>query len=87
MLRRMVAQAVEIPRPHEAIRHYLFLSEELIAKRNRGSYAEAARILAHVGQLYHNLGEQAAWVELIDGLRHTYTRLTAFQDELRRAGL
>jgi hypothetical protein len=86
-LRRQVAQAVEETRPHEAIRQYLLLVEDLIGHRSRGGYAEAARFLQQVRKLYERLGEREAWSRLISGLRQEYRRLSALQDELRRAGL
>jgi uncharacterized Zn finger protein len=82
-----VAQAVEIPRPREAIRQYLLLAEGLIEQRSRGSYAEAARLLQQVRKLYHGLGEEDRWQQIISGFRQEYRRLPAFIDELRRAGL
>jgi hypothetical protein len=87
MLRQRVAQAVEIPRPHEAIRQYLLLVDELISQRSRGSYAEATRLLGLVRRLYHGLGEEKRWQEVISGLRLECRRLPAFLDELQRAGL
>ena len=86
-LRQQVAQAVETPRPREAIRQYLLLAEDLIAQRARGSYAEAARFLQQIRKLYLGLGEIEAWNRLISDLRQEYRRLPALQDELRRAGL
>lgn len=87
LLRRQVAQAVEIPRPREAIRHYMLLAEELIDQRSRGSYAEAARFLSQIRKLYNVLGEHDNWNRLILGLRQEHRRLPALQDEFRRAGL
>ncbi len=87
ILRRQVAQAVEIPRPHEAIRQYLLLAEDLIEHRTRGSYAEAARLLQQIRKLYRGLGEEDRWQQILSGLRQEYRRLPAFMDELRRAGL
>lgn len=87
VLRQRVAQAVEIPRPHEAIRQYLLLAGELIDQRSRGSYAEAARLLVLVRKLYRGLGEEKRWQEVISGLRQECRRLPAFLDELQRAGI
>jgi hypothetical protein len=87
ILRRQVAQAVEVPRPHEAIRQYLLLAEDLIEHRSRGSYAEAARLLQQIRKLYRGLGEEERWQQILSGLRQEYRRLPAFMDELRRAGL
>jgi hypothetical protein len=87
ILRRQVAQAVEAPRPHEAIRQYLLLAEDLIEHRSRGSYAEAARLLQQIRKLYRGLGEEDRWQQILTGLRQEYRRLPAFMDELRRAGI
>lgn len=87
VLRRQVAEAVEIPRPREAIRQYLLLTEELIRQRNRGSYAEAAGLLLRVRKLYRGLGEEERWRQILQGLLQNYSRLPAFIDELHRAGL
>ncbi len=87
VLRRQVAEAVEVPRPREAIRQYLLLAEGLIEQRTRGSYAEAARLLQQVRKLYQGLGEQERWQQIIHNLRQEYHRLPAFMDELSRAGL
>jgi hypothetical protein len=87
VLRRQVAEAVELPRPREAIRQYLLLAEELIRQRNRGSYAEAARLLLQVRKLYRGLGEEERWRQILQGLQQEYSRLPAFIDEMRRAGI
>jgi hypothetical protein len=87
VLRRQVAQAVEVPRPHEAIRQYQLLAEELIRQRSRGSYAEAARLLLQVRKLYHGLGEEERWQQIFQAIRQDYRRLPALMDELHRAGL
>lgn len=87
VLRRQVGKAIEATRPREAIRQYLLLAEELIGQRNRGSYAEAARIMQDVRKLYQSLGEENRSDQLIRGLRQEYRRLPALLDEMRRAGL
>jgi hypothetical protein len=87
VLRRQVAQAVELPRPREAIRQYLLLAEELIEQRNRGSYADAARLLQRVHKLYQGLGEGERGQQILANLRQEYRRLPAFIDEMKRAGL
>lgn len=87
LLRRQVAQAVEIPRPHEAIRQYLLLAEDLIRQRSRGSYADAARLLQQVRKLYHGLGDDERWQQILQSMRHGYRRMPALIDEMKRAGL
>lgn len=87
LLRRQVAQAVEAPRPREAIRQYLLLAEELIEQRNRGSYAEAALLLQRVRRLYRSLGEEDHSDQIIQGLRSEYQSFPLLIEEMRRAGL
>jgi hypothetical protein len=87
VLRRQVAEAVEIPRPHEAIRQYLLLSEALIEQRGRGNYAEATRLLQQVQKLLLGLGETERWKQTISTLRENYRRMPALLDEMQRAGL
>ena len=86
-LRRQVAQAVESPRPREAIRQYLLLVNQLIDQRTRGSYAEAAQLLQQVRALYQQLDEEDDWNQLIQGLKQEYQHLPALVDEMRHAGL
>ncbi|HEX9018517.1 MAG TPA: SWIM zinc finger family protein [Anaerolineaceae bacterium] len=86
-LRRQVAQAVETPRPREAIRQYLLLVDQLIEQRTRGSFAEAAHLLLQVHALNEGLGEEDDWNQLIGGLKQEYQHLPALMDELRRVGL
>lgn len=86
-LRRQVARAVEVSRPHEAIRQYLLLAQDLINQRSRGSYAEAAILLQRIRDLYRGLGEENRSDMIIQSLRSEYKRLPAFLDEIRRAGL
>ncbi|MBE0695383.1 MAG: hypothetical protein IH586_00510, partial [Anaerolineaceae bacterium] len=86
-LRRQVAQAVEIPRPRDAIRQYLLLAEDLIEQRSRGSYAEAAMLLQRIRRIYQNLGEEDRSNTIMESLRSEYQRIPALLDEMRRAGL
>jgi len=82
-----VAQAAEESRPREAIRIYVERAEQLIAARGRGNYAEAAKYLSRVRDLYHRLGESEAWEAFIADLREQNRRLRALKDELNKAGL
>ncbi len=82
-----VAQAAEESRPREAIRIYVERAEQLIAARGRGNYAEAARYLCRVRDLYHRLDEPKTWETFIAGLREQNRRLRALKDELNKAGL
>jgi len=82
-----VAQVAEESRPRAAIRIYVEWTERLIAARGRGNYAEAARYLVRVRDLYHRLGEEETWHTLIAGLREQNRQLRALQDELNKVGL
>ena len=82
-----VAQAAEGGRPRAAIRLYLEAVERLIAARGRGNYAEAARYLCRVRDLYHCLDEPKTWKTFIADLREQNRRLPALKDELNKAGL
>jgi len=82
-----VAQAAEESRPREAIRIYVERAEQLIAARGRGNYAEAARYLCRVRDLYHRLDEPKTWEDFIADLREQNRRLRALKDELNKAGL
>jgi len=82
-----VAQAAEESRPREAIRIYVERAEQLIAARGRGNYAEAAKYLCRVRDLYHRLDEPKTWETFIADLREQNRRLRALKDELNKAGL
>ncbi len=82
-----VAQAAEESRPRKAIRIYVERAEQLIAARGRGNYAEAARYLCRVRDLYHRLDEPKTWEDFIADLREQNRRLRAMKDELTKAGL
>lgn len=82
-----VARAAAEPRPHAAIDIYLKNARQLIAQRNRTSYAAAADRLAAVRDLYRKLGEEEGWRQLIANLRQEHRTLRALQDELNKAGL
>jgi uncharacterized Zn finger protein len=83
----MVAEKTRHDMPERALPVYLKHVRKHIDQRNRGSYAEAARMLWDVHALYEQLGDEESWVTLIDGLREEFRRLPAFQDELNKAGL
>lgn len=87
VLRQQVALAMEVPRPHDAVRQYLLLAQGLIGQRNRGSYAEAAALLQRIRSIYQGLGEESRSDSIIQSLRSEYRRLPALLDEMRRAGL
>ncbi|MBN1313368.1 MAG: SWIM zinc finger family protein [Anaerolineae bacterium] len=82
-----VAEASRSARPRKAIPVYIKYAQKGIAGRSRQTYAEAARYLAVVKQLYEKIGDMSAWNSLIAGIREEFKRLPALQDELRKAGL
>jgi catechol 2,3-dioxygenase-like lactoylglutathione lyase family enzyme len=82
-----VASAAEETRPHEAIELYRQQAERLIAQRGRQKYQEACTYLAKMRALYETLGEHAAWMDYIAGLREQNRNLRALKEELARAGL
>jgi hypothetical protein len=86
-LRIQVARAAEKELPRAAIDIYVRHSEKLIEMRGRSNYAEAAKYLCRVRDLYRRLGEPEAWDTLLSDLRARNRRLQAFKDELNKAGL
>ncbi len=82
-----VAQAAEPDHPRAALEIYRQRAERAIAARGRANYQTAAGHLLRVRDLYHRLGEDAAWETYIAHLRQEHQRLPALQDELNKAGL
>ena len=82
-----VAQAAEPDHPRAALEIYRRRAERAIAARGRGSYQIATSHLLRVRDLYHRLGEDAAWEAYIAHLRQEHQRLRALQDELNKAEL
>ncbi len=82
-----VARAVAETRPHAALEIYRQQVERLIDGRNRGSYGEAARLLAQMRGIYTKLGESEAWSSYIEELRERYRSLRALKEELAAAGI
>lgn len=86
-LRIQVARAAERERPQAAVDLYMQQVEQLVEARGRRNYAEAAKYLCRIRDLYQRLGELETWKTLYDDLRTRHRRLQAFQDELEKAGL
>jgi uncharacterized Zn finger protein len=82
-----VAQASRRVLPEKAIPVYVKYAREQINQRSRKNYAMAASYLAVVRELYTQLNNEAAWIELIAGIRAEFRNLPALQDELREARL
>jgi transcriptional regulator with XRE-family HTH domain len=83
----IVAQATEKQRPRRASDYYLRQVQSLADQRGRKNYAEAARYLLKVRQIYQDLGEPMAWAAILADIRERNDNLPAFQDELNKAGL
>lgn len=82
-----VAQKTRQASPERAIPIYMEAARDLINRRNRGSYAQAAELLVEVREMYRRMGDLPGWEELIAGLRAHLKSLRALQDELNKAGL
>lgn len=85
-LEQQVAKAAEKSRPEPAIQLYMNQIKDLIDRRGRDNYAEAAHYLKVVRGLYKRLGKQEDWQSLLTSLRQENRTLPAFQDELKKAG-
>ncbi len=83
----IVAQATEKQRPRRASEYYLRRVQGLADRRGRKNYAEAARYLLKVRQIYQDLGEPRVWAGILADIRERNDNLPAFQDELKKAGL
>lgn len=83
----IVAQATEKQRPRRASDYYLRQVQSLADQRGRKNYAEAARYLLKVRQIYQDLGEPRVWAGILADIRERNDNLPAFQDELNKAGL
>jgi uncharacterized Zn finger protein len=82
-----VAERSRHTRPQKAIPVYVDYARREINARNRNHYAQAARYLAVVRELYRQLGDEDAWRGLIGGIRGEFRQLPALQDELNKAAL
>jgi uncharacterized Zn finger protein len=82
-----VAKAAESEHPREAIKLYQGMAEEAVAVKQRKSYAYAASLLHHVGELYERVGDSTGWTKYYGAFKNRYAHLPALQDELRKAGL
>ncbi len=82
-----VARAAETSHPQAAIEIYCQRVERFIAVRGRANYHEAAAILQHVKELYHQRSTHTEWDRLLTELRQRHARLPALMDELDKAGL
>ncbi|MED1747031.1 MULTISPECIES: SWIM zinc finger family protein [Brevibacillus] len=58
-----------------------------IGSRNRSGYREAAKLLKKVRASYQKADQLDVWERFIQGLATKYSRLRAFQEELKRGNL
>lgn len=66
-----------LPLYHHAVEH-------LIMEKKRDSYKMAVRHLKKMDVLYRKLKQQERWMQYMAGLRKRYSRLRAFQEELKK---
>jgi len=74
-------------RPALAIPIYIKYARAEIDLRSRKDYAQAAKLLREVREMYRQMNKSAGWQRLIADLRREFARLPALQDELGKAGL
>ena len=82
-----VARAAEATHPREAIEIYREAVEHRIAMRSRPNYAEAARFIARMREVYVSLGESDTFSDYLADLRDRHRTLRALKEELIGAGL
>ena len=71
----------------QAIPIYMDYARREINARDRNHYAQAARYLAVMRDLYQQIDDMEAWRGVINGIREEFRRLPALQDELNKANL
>ncbi len=86
-LRIAVAESVARSHPDDAAQLYLDAVEGLVEQRGRTAYAQAARLLVAVRQIYRQRGRADDWALLLGELREATKPLRAFRDEMNKAGL
>ncbi len=82
-----VAERSRHVRPRKAIPVYMDYARREINARNRNHYAQAARHLAVVRDLYRAIEDEETWHGVISRIREEFRRLPALQDELNKAKL
>ena len=81
------ARAASKTHPMEALDLFLESAEAKIDERNRKSYAEAAKLLIDVRDMCRQSNMQDVWKETLKEIKEHYKRMSAFLDELKKAGL
>jgi uncharacterized Zn finger protein len=82
-----IAEAVRQTHPDSAIDLWLQAADHFISDRGRGNYRRACAYLAETRDVYRDTGRTAQWDELVNRLFEEHRRLSAFKDEMRKAGL
>lgn len=82
-----IAKQSYIARPEKALPVYQKYVRIHISERNRQSYAEATALLKTLREIYKQLDDIVGWQHYINELRTEFRKLSAFQDELRKAKL
>lgn len=80
-------RAIEEKEPHLLIPMLVRDINRLIEERNRTGYREAVKLLKKVRACFQKSNQQERWEQYIDRLAAKYSRLRAFQEELRRGNL
>ncbi|MGD8189553.1 SWIM zinc finger family protein [Brevibacillus ginsengisoli] len=78
---------VEEVEPTLVFSFYIREVNRLIEERTRPSYKEAIKLLKRLHTLYLQANQNERWEPLLQHLSTTYSRLRAFQEELRRGNL
>lgn len=66
-----------LPLYHQAV-------ERAVLEKNRAAYKTAARLLKKLRDYYKELGQESRWEIYINRLAHKFSRLRAFQEELKK---
>jgi uncharacterized Zn finger protein len=70
--------------PANLIPRYKSLVMSNIGKRDRKSYAEAARWLKDLQEVCALVGEEQAWIKFYHGILIEYKKFRALMEEIRR---
>lgn len=82
-----VAHVAAAQYPQEALAIYRAVVDALIKLRGRDYYAQAARYLGQMREIYRFIKDESAWTALITSVRQEHRQLRALREELDRAKL
>jgi len=80
-------QPIEKGDPEAPLPWYHQSVERHILLRNRDGYKRAVKLLKRLAKLYKKLKREPRWEAYVDGIAKQYSRLRAFQEELRKGKL